>query len=361
MWLGLPAAAMALLASAAPAQERIAVVDLESPPAMYGLAAQITQQVVKEAQAQKKKVLAPDDVRKALGNKAYDDLVKCGEKVACAAQLAQVLGVDRIVLGSLGRDEKNYLLKLWLVDLGKLTLVADVDRAILIASRRFQRDAADAIPDFLKGKREAKGTLVVTANAKACNVTINGEPAGVAPVTVTLKPGRYEVKVERKAYLPVVRLVDVEANQTRTEEVRMLVIPGQTPEEEKVPELAKKPAQTDESSGFSPRPLTFIAGGLTVAAIGVGIGFGASSSSLETGLLDGYDSTTDVYKGTRQQALDAQTHATVANVAWISAAAFGALTIVSVILDATASSKPAVSIAPVAGPNGGGLVLGGAF
>lgn len=360
MWPGLPATLGALLA-AAPQPERLAVVDVDHVPAMMGLASQVTQVVLKEAQGQKKKVMGPDEVRKALGNKAYDELVKCGANVACAANLASVLGVDRLVLGHLSRDEKNYLVKLWLIDLKKTELVADVDRAILIASRRFLRDVTEAAPGLLRGQREAKGTLTISATVKGCAVTINDQPAGQTPLTVSLKPGRYAVKVEKKAYLPVTRLVDVEANQTRTEEVRMLVIPGQVPEEERLPELARKVEKSDAPTGFSPRPLTFVAGGLALAAVGFGIGFGVSSQSLERGLLQGYDPATDVYQGTRQQALDARDHATAANVAWISAGALGALTIVSLILDATASQPAPVNVAPAVSGSGAGLVVEGRF
>jgi PEGA domain len=240
------------------------------------------------------------------------------------------------------------------------SLVADVDRAILIASRRYLRDVTEAVPGFLKGQREAKGTMVITATANACKVTLNGEAVGQTPLTLKLKPGRYEVKVEKKAYLSVARLVDVEANQTHTEEVRMLVVPGMVPDEEKLPELARRVDQAEGSAGFSPRPLTFVAGGLALAAVGFGIGFGVSSQSLERGLLQGYDATRDVYQGTRQQALDAQAHATAANVAWIAAGALGALTVVSIILDATAS-PPAATVAPTVTPGGAGLVLGGTF
>jgi PEGA domain len=357
---GLPAA-LGVLLSAAPAVEKLAIVDVDAIPSMMGLGAQVTQTVIKEAQAQKKKVLLPEDVRKALGNKPYDDLVKCGDRAACVGNLAGVLGVDRVVVGHLSRDERNYLVKLWLFDVKKTELVADVDRAILIASRRFLRDVTEAAPDFLRGKREAKGTVVVTATAKDCSVTINGEPAGKTPLTVNLKPGRYEVKIEKKAYLPVVRLMDVEANQTRTEEVRMLVIPGQVPDDEKVPELARRADKTDAATGPGPRPLTFVAGGLTLAAVGLGLGFGVSSQTLERNLLVGYDPVTDTYQGTRQQALDAQTNATVANVAWISAGALGALTIVSIILDATQGAAPPATVAFTVSGDGAGLVVGGTF
>lgn len=359
MSAGLPAL-LGLLAASSP-QERVAIVDVDSVPSMIGLAAQVTQTLVREAQAQKKKVLPPDEVRRALGNKAYDELVKCGENVACAANLAGPLGVDKVVTGLFSRDEKNYLVKLWLIDVPKTALVADVDRAILIASRRLQRDVAEAAPGLLEGQREAKGTLVVSATARNCKVTVNGEAAGQTPLTLSLKPGRYEVRVEKKAYLTVVRLVDVEANQTRTEEVRMLVVPGQVPDEEKVPELARRAQEPTAPSAAQPRWTTFLGGGLTLAAVGLGIGFGASAASLEKKLLDGYDPATDTYQATRQTALEARGNATAANVFWISAGALGALTLVSIILDVTQAPAAKVTVAPAVGPGGAGLMLGGRF
>jgi hypothetical protein len=128
-----------------------------------------------------------------------------------------------------------------------------------------------------------------------------------------------------------------------------------------VPELARRADKTDAATGPGPRPLTFVAGGLTLAAVGLGLGFGVSSQTLERNLLVGYDPVTDTYQGTRQQALDAQTNATVANVAWISAGALGALTIVSIILDATQGAAPPATVAFTVSGDGAGLVVGGTF
>ena len=66
-----------------------------------------------------------------------------------------------------------------------------MDRAILIASRRLIPDASEAIPPLLRGEREARGTLVVTANVPNARVTVDGEDAGPAPATVRLKPGKH--------------------------------------------------------------------------------------------------------------------------------------------------------------------------
>lgn len=351
--------ALVLLAAGA-AGNRLAVLELDAPPNMIGLAAQVTQAVVVEAQAQHKKVLGPDELRAQLGNKGYEELAKCRDSAACATLALKPLGVDQVVLGSLGRDERNYLVRLWLVDAGTAAVVADVDRAILIASRRFQRDVEQAVGPFLRGQREPRGTLVLKTTAAKATVSVNGELKGQTPLTLQLKPGRYEVKVEKKAYLPVTRLVDVEANQTRTEELRLLRVPGEVPDEEIVPALQAAPsAEGAPPPGFQPRWPTFVAGGLAVAAAGVGLGFGLSAQTKERALLAGYDAATETWAGTRAQAIEAQTHATVATVGWAAAGGFLGVALISLIVDATQPGTPVV--APVAAPGGAGVVVGGSF
>ena len=116
----------------------------------------------------------------------------------CAAARLATLGVERAVIGSLGRDERNYLLRLWLVDVEKGEVIADVDRAILIASRRLMQDAAAAIPPLLRGEREARATLQVSANVADAQVTVDGEFRGATPLTLQLKPGKHELVLEKR-------------------------------------------------------------------------------------------------------------------------------------------------------------------
>src|SRR5207249_3785036 len=134
------------------------------------------------------------------------------DRPACAAEKLSVMGATKAVLGRLNRDEKNYVLQLWFIDLNGLNVITEVDRSILIASRRFQKDVDQAIPGFLRGEREAHGTLTINATTQNAQVSINGEFMGVAPITSSLKPGKYEVKVEKPKFLPVKRYVDVEPN-----------------------------------------------------------------------------------------------------------------------------------------------------
>ena len=349
---------LALLSGASP---RVAVVDVEAPGLMMGLAAQVTRAVVTGAQAQGLDFLGPEQVRAKLDPKQYEQLKKCGGNVPCAAQLLEGQGAERAVLGTLDRDERHYRLKLWLVDLKALTVIADVDRRILIAARRFEKDVEQAVPPLLRGEREARGTLVVESNVADAQVIVDGDFIGTPPVTLTLKPGKYEVKVDRKKYLGATRLVAVEAGQETKEFIKLLLKPGEIPDEQVVPALVKKAGpETPEAPPMSVSALTWIAGGLTVAAGATGLGFGLLARSQERALTEGFNEDTRVYQGTRAEALEQNRNALIANVAFVATGVAAAATVVSVIIDATRPS-PAVQVTPVVTPGGAGVTVGGRF
>lgn len=351
--------ALLALVAAAPG-ETLAVVETESADALVGLAGQVTNALLEEAKAQKYSVLGPDELRKKLDDKKANELRKCGGKVVCAAQLLQGLGAKKAVLGTLGKDDKNYLLKLWLVDLDTLQVIADVDRPILIAARRFQKDVQQAVPPLLRGEREARGTLVIDSTVKNTQVSMNGEFIGVAPVTLTLRPGKYEVKLERPKYLPITRLMPVEANQETKETFKLLLIPGAIPDEDVVPPLGKPGEGPPAGQPIAVSARTWILGGATVVALGAGAFFGFTSRAIDQRLQDGYTAATGTYQGTRADALLARQDAFTANVALGVGVAGLAASIISLVLDANASAAP-VQVAPAPAPGGGGFVIGGHF
>jgi hypothetical protein len=348
----------ALLATLAAAPGPLAIIDVDAPDLMMGLGSQVTRSIVQAAEAQKLTILKPEDVRAKLDPKKYEALRKCGNNAPCAAEQLTQLGATRAVLGKLDRDEKNYLLKLWLVDLKNLTIVADVDRAILIAARRFQHDVEQAVPPLLRGEREARGTLTIKSNLPDTQVTVNGDFVGATPVSIQLKPGKYEVKLERKKYLGITRLLNVDPNKETVETFKLLLKPGEIPDEEVVPGLVKK----DDGAPQSQVRLswyTWTAGGVAVAAAGLGLGFGLASRSQDKKLQEGYDETTMTYAGNRQDALGAQQNATIANIAFGVAGAAAVATVVFIILDV--KNPVPVDVAPVATPGGAGVLLGGRF
>lgn len=352
----LPALALAAVLAAAP---KVAIVEVDAPDLMMGLGAQVTRALVSEAEAQHLEHLPPEELRKQLDAKKYEELRKCGGKAACVAQSLEGLGLERAVVGWLNRDEKNYLLKLWLIDLKKLEIIADVDRPILIAARRFQKDVEQAVPPFLRGEKEARGTLVVEANLPDAMVSLNGEFLGAPPLTHVLRPGKHELKVERKKYLPITRLVDVEANTETKVFFKLLLIPGQVPDDQVMPALAKKKgddAAADPALKIS--ALTWVLGGAAVAVGAVGLGFGVTARNQERALLAGYSAATDTYAATRTEALEQNRNALIANVSFGVAGAALVGAVISGIVDGT---RPAVQVTPTASSTGGGVSVGGSF
>ncbi|HMK74245.1 MAG TPA: PEGA domain-containing protein, partial [Myxococcaceae bacterium] len=195
-------AALALFvtsASAAPAQN-LAVVEVTAPSMMQGLAQQITQQVVDAARAQGMTVVPPEELENFLGPKNTLALKQCGGAPGCVSARLAELPVGRAVVGTLARDETHYLVHLWLLSLSPPAVVAEVDRAVLIASRRLQQDIGAAIPGLLRGQQDAKGTLVVETAVPGAEVTLDGEPAGKTPLTTMLKPGKHQIHVEAQGF-----------------------------------------------------------------------------------------------------------------------------------------------------------------
>jgi hypothetical protein len=348
-------ALVAVLAATGP---KTAIVDVDAPDMMMGLGAQVTRAVLAEAENQKFDLVTPDQLREKLDAKRYDGLKKCAGNVACVAQELESFGVKRAVMGQLTRDEKNYVLKLWFLDLGNLAVIADVNRSILIAARRFQKDVEQAIPPLLRGEKEATGSLTVTANLADAQISVNGEFMGTSPVKLSLKPGKYEVKVERKKYLTITRLLGVEANQETTGDFKLLLKPGELPDDQVVPGLTRK---TDGAAApttvVTLSPLTWVLGSATIVAGGTGLVFGLIARDQESKLRLGYDATTNVYQGTRAQALEQNRNALVANVAFGVAGAGLVGTLISGIIDGT----HAVQVAPVVTPNGAAVTVGGTF
>lgn len=337
MFSAVPALAAVMVLTAEP----IAVVDVDAADAMMGLGAQVTRQVLEGGASLSLDVLTPDQLRGLLPPEKYQALRKCRESTACVSSAVAGTPIRRVITGSLSRDEKNYLLKLWHHDVKSLALVCDVDRSILIASRRLQKDVEQAVPGLLRGEREARGTLIVEATAPNAQLSLNGEFVGSPPVTLTLKPGKYEVKVEKNKYLPVTRLLTVEANQTSTETIKLLLIPGQQPDEDLVAKPTGPTQPGAEARSLSLSAPTWIFGGLTVVASATAGIAGGIAEGQRARLLAGLDAATGVYQGTRAEALEQTRNALVANVAFVTLGVAAAATLVFLLIDVLSDPPPA--------------------
>ncbi len=353
----LAALALFVTPAAAAPSKGLAVVEVNAPSSMQGLAAQLTRQVLDAAQAQRMKVVAPDELDTFLGPKDIAALKQCGPAAGCLSALLANLPVNRVVVGTLARDQSHYLVHFWLISLTPPGTVAEVDRAILIASRRLQADVAGALPALLRGEQEVKGTLVLDSTVPEAAASLDGEPLGKTPLTRLLKPGKHEVHVSHPGYYPVDRLVTVEAGQTTHEVVRLVAIPGTEP-------LPLPPAETSTpvaSGGFRVPIAGWVALGVGVAAGAAGTVLAVAAQNNQNQLLAGYNPAHNTYQGFRSQALTGQNQATWANVCFGIA---GAGLVTWGVLSWIASSAPAESHTSVGvgvGAHGAALSLTGSF
>jgi hypothetical protein len=327
---------------------------------MLGLAQQMTRQVLDAARAQGLKVVPPEELETFLGPKNVLVLKQCGGAAGCVAARLAELPVNRAVVGTLGRDDTHYLVHLWLIALTPPAVVAEVDRAILIASRRLQPDVAAAIPGLLRGEQDAKGTLVVESTVPGASVVLDGEPIGQTPVTRTLKPGKHELRLSQTGFYPVERLVTVEPGKTTRDVVRLVAFPGTS-----AAALATPPPEASSEAaggGFRVPVAGWVALGVGAAAAGAGAWLAVASQDNQNQLLAGYNPSRNSYQGFRSQAVTGQNQATWANVCFGIAGA-GLLT--WGILTWIASSAPATPAGPHAsvgvGPQGASVAVSGSF
>ncbi len=323
-------------------QPTFAVVDVDAADSLMGLGGQVTRQLLEGATALSLTTLTPDQLRPQLTAEKYQALRKCHESTGCVAQALGSVPVTRVITGQLTRDDRSYLLKLWHHDLEAMTVVADVDRAVLIAARRFQKDVEQAVPPLLRGEKEARGTVTITCNIATAQISVNGQFLGTSPVTLTRRPGKYEVKVEKNKYLPVTRLVAIEANQANAEDIKLLLIPGQVPDE---PLASPGTAATvvPEGAGVSLSAPSWLFGALTVAAGASASIFGVLARSQSSTLLASFDDAMQVSTSTRAQALEQNRNAVIANVSFIALGAFAVATVVFLIIDLAAPKDGAAS------------------
>jgi hypothetical protein len=349
--------ALAVQATALAAPRKLAIVDLAAPPMMQGLGSLVTQSIVRQAQKDKQiTVITPDQVKVTLGEKGVSAVRDCLGHADCVVERAGALNANQVVVGTFDRNEKSYLVKLWLIDLKSHRVVSTIDRSILIASRRLTTDVEEAIPDFLKGKAEEMGKLRITTNAKEATVFIDGEPSGRTPHDVDLKPGKHTVRLERKGYMAVERFATVEPDKVETLDVQMVAMPGF---EEEVatekPTAAKKPAETPGSEYHVP-VVSWVLGGVAIAGAGVGGYFGSNSKSIQDKASPAAaDGSLPI---TRAQAINGQNYAHYANYCFIGAGVVGLTGVILAIVlgSSTPAEKPV--IAPGAAPAAGGAVLG---
>jgi len=333
----------AVLLGAAGGAGPLVIAETLSPPDMVGLGARMSRSVEAEARQQRLTVIGPQQLRRTLDDAQLEALAACKLDSYCATPLLQATGATRAVLASLERDRAHYLVRLALIDLRTGERIAQVQRAVLIASRRLDRDVQAALPGLLRGEQEATGELVLEASVPGVQITVDDVPSGTTPLSLTLKPGRHRILAEVAGHYPVERFVDVDAGGRHAETLRMTAhsLADAGPVDE--PAVTAERTEAAQRASSSRLEAAGVLGGTALVALATTAGLHAAA------IKDGQrPEGASTLRGARNVAL---------GVGAASALAAGALW----LWESTSSAPPPIAISPLMSGTELGFAIGGRF
>lgn len=224
----MPALLLAALLAAPPAAEPLLVVAAFKAPAHLNFTGKnAAEALAKEARkAGGFDVMGPSEVELTHGRAVSQRLNACADDVKCLAEAGRAVGAARVVGGWLVQTESTYRVGVVHVDAKKGEALASFAREVPIASRRLNAEVAAATPALLRGEKDLPGTLVVSSNVAGAEVTVGGQPRGQSPVTLQLRPGRYQVEVSKGGHIRQdPHWVEVKAGETTRDEVKLYPVP----------------------------------------------------------------------------------------------------------------------------------------
>lgn len=129
--------------------------------------------------------------------------------------------------------------------------------------------------------KKMPGKLHVETTPPGATITVDGKTSGTSPAEIELAPGKHVVRVELAGYLPLDRDVEIGYGAKQDVKAELEAKPAEPPP----PPVAAEPPPEPEKPAPPPAPPqtpksklpAFITGGIAIAALGVGIGFGAAA------------------------------------------------------------------------------------
>ncbi len=219
-----PAGASAEMARMA----RMAVAPLEAPPHLRFTAQLAADVIAREAKRLGAfEVTGPIALEARVGRKRVEALADCGQDATCVGRVAERMGFDQVVSGTLYQAGSSYRVAVVLVDPKISVTLASFKREVPVASRRLMGEIASATPALLRRDPDQEGVLLVTSNAPQAEVVIDGKPAGRTPMTQVVRPGKHRVQVTSPGYMQQVpHWVHVPPGTEITDAVKLYPFPA---------------------------------------------------------------------------------------------------------------------------------------
>lgn len=175
-----------------------AVLDLTAAGVSEDVATNLTQVLSSEIKRiEGATVVGKADIAAMLELEADKAALGCSDDTACLAEIGGALGVERIVVGHVGKVADSYVVSLRLI----ATREALVENRVSETFRGLESQTLNAVR--YAGRRllgiddDARGTLALSSPHEGAEVWLDGEAVGAFPLRPLgeLAPGRHELRV----------------------------------------------------------------------------------------------------------------------------------------------------------------------
>ena len=194
-----------------------AVFDLDAAGVKESVAKNLTQLLATQLkQIDGASVIGRDDIAAMIELEAEKAALGCEDNTECLAELGDALGVDHLVVGSVGQVAGSYVISLRLVATKDVKVETRVTETFA-GSEAILLDAIAHAGKALLGLLVSEpGAILVTAAAEGAEVTIDGQLRGALPLRpiTGLSPGRHEVRVTHADFFPFRSDVYIASGQT---------------------------------------------------------------------------------------------------------------------------------------------------
>jgi hypothetical protein len=163
-------------------------------------------------------VMERGEMETILEEQGFQQSGACDDQ-ACLVEVGQLLGVDRMLAGSIGKLGNLHTISLRMIDIKTGEILYTVNEDCPCPVERVLSDATrSVVVKLVKRTQEVRGdgavprlgTVAVSTDPQGARVLLDGTRRGITPCRLTdVSPGTYALRVELEEYQPVVEQIDV--------------------------------------------------------------------------------------------------------------------------------------------------------
>lgn len=184
-------------------QTSFAVFDLRALGVEADVASNLTQMLAAEVKrVQGTRVVSRDDIASMLALEKQKDALGCTDSVTCLAEIGGALGVDKLIVGSVGKVESSFVISLRLIDARRVIVESRVSESFQGLTEQLVPAVRHAGRSLLGLGQAEKGGLTLSTSALDAEVILNDKAIGVSPLPPVkdLPPGRHSLRLKKSGF-----------------------------------------------------------------------------------------------------------------------------------------------------------------